>query len=157
MKDYFLTLLIASVLGGILAVLSSGTSFEKYIKYIASLVCVVIIIAPLKSFISAPFTLPEPAKSYAETSLPENKADKVLISVTKTELESYIKDILFKEFGINIPLTDIKIDWTDDCFVITSVVVYLDEGDRNRQNDVQDFLAEKIDKSVSVEILEKEA
>lgn len=157
MKDFFLTLLIASVLGGILAVLSSGSGFEKYIKYIASLVCVVIIISPLKSFISSPFTLPDPKNAYAETSMLVNKADEVLASVTKSELESYIKDILFQEFGINIPLTDIKIDWTDDCFVITSVVVYLDEGDKNRQNDVRNFLAKQIDKSVSVEILEKKA
>lgn len=152
-----MTLLIASVLGGILAVLSSGSSFEKYIKYIASLVCVVIIISPLKSFISAPFQMPKAAMANTESSAPENKADQVLASVTKTELDAYIKDILFKEFGIKIPLTDIKIDWADDCFVITSLVVYLDEGDRNRQNEVRDFLAEQIDKSVSVEILEKKA
>lgn len=157
MKSYFLTLLIASVLGGILAVLSSGSNFEKYIKYIASLVCVVIIISPLKSFISAPFTLPEADSANAETSVPVNKADEVLASVTKNELDSYIKDILFKEFGIKIPLTDIKIDWTDNCFVITQAVVYLDVNDKNRQNDVKDFLADQIDKSVSVEILEKDA
>lgn len=157
MKDYFLTLLIASVLGGILAVLSSGSGFERYIKYIASLVCVVIILSPLKRFISAPFQLPEPAFAHAESALPEKKADELLASVTKAELDAYIKDILFKEFGIKIPLTDIKIDWTDDSFVITSLVVYLDEDNKNRQNEVQDFLAGQIDKSVLVEILEKKA
>lgn len=157
MKAYFLTLLIASVLGGILAVLSSGSGFEKYIKYIASLVCVVIIISPLKSFISAPFTMPEPDLKTVVSQKNENKADMVLASITKKELESYIKDILFQEFGIKIPLTDIKIDWADDCFVITQVVVYLNAGDKNRQNEVREFLADKIDKSVSVEILEKDA
>jgi hypothetical protein len=145
------------VLGGILAVLSSGSSFEKYIKYIASLVCVVIILAPLKSFISGPFSLPESISTTAESTVSANASDEVLASVTKTRLDSYIKDILFNEFGINTPSTDIKIDWTDNCFVISKVTVYLNYKDRSRQSDVKNFLNDKIDKSISVEILEKDA
>ena len=153
MKDYFLTLLTASVLGGILAVLASGSSYEKYIKYIASLVCVVIILSPLKSLISAPFTLPDIDEISYESDITATGADDVVASLTVSELDAYIKDILFIEFGINVPLTDIKIEWTDNCLVIKEVTVYLNRHDSNFLQDAEDYLSDTIDKSISVEML----
>ena len=154
MKDYFLTLLTASVLGGILAVLAGGSSYEKYIKYVASLICVVIILSPLKSFISTPFRLP---KEYAESSTPEvsvTGADQVIASVTVSELDAYIKDILFIRFGIKVPVTDIKIDWADNCLIINGITVFLNSDDREYTAEVKEYLGDTIDKSISVEVLE---
>jgi len=157
MKEYFITLLTASVLGGIVAVLVSGSSYEKYIKYITGLVCVVIIIAPLKSFISAPFSLPDEYISTAESTVSVTGADEVIASLTISELDTYIKDILFSEFGINVPLTDIKIDWVDDCLVINEIVVYLHSQDSKYLTDVKEYLTDTIDKSILVEILDNTA
>ncbi|HBR31324.1 MAG: stage III sporulation protein AF [Eubacteriales bacterium] len=153
MKDYFVTLLTASLLGGIIAALVSGSSFEKYIKYIAGLVCVVIIIAPLKSFITAPFKLPD---EYADASVPDvsvTGADEVIGELTVSELDSYIKDILFREFGIKVPLTDIKIDWADDCMIINEITVFIESKDGGHKDDVEKYLEDIIDESIMVEIL----
>ncbi|HAN21096.1 MAG: hypothetical protein A2Y15_04955 [Clostridiales bacterium GWF2_36_10] len=155
MKSYFLTLLIASVLGGIIAILVSGSNFEKYIKYIAGLVCVVIILAPLKSFISAPFSLPDEYKDAAESTVSTDEANEVIAFLTISELDTYIKGILFKKFGINVPSTDIKIDWADNCLVINEITVFLDNEDGKYQTEVQKYLAEMIDESVLVEILDE--
>lgn len=157
MKDYFVTLLTASVLGGIIAILVSGSSYEKYIKYIAGLVCVVIIIAPLKSFLSAPFTLPDEYKSVSETTVSVTGADEVIASLTVSELDTYIKDILFHEFGIKVPFTDIKIDWADDCMVINEITVYIDSKDGKYLSDVKEYLADTIDKSILVETIDDAA
>lgn len=157
MKDYFITLLTASVLGGIISILVSGSNYEKYIKYIAGLVCVVIIIAPLKSFLSSPFTLPEEYTSKAESAVSVTGADDVIASLTISELDTYIKDILFNEFGIKVPSTDIKIDWADDCMVINEITVYIDNTDGKYLNDVKEYLAETIDESILVEILDNAA
>lgn len=157
MKDYFITLLTASVLGGITAILVSGSSYEKYIKYIAGLVCVVIILAPLKSFISAPFTLPDDYTVSQESSVSATGADDVIADLTVSELDAYIKDILFSEFGIKVPITDIKIDWTDDCMVINEITVYLNSADNKYISEVKEYLADTIDKSILVEILDDDA
>lgn len=153
MKNYFFTLLIASVLGGIIAVFVSGSNYEKYIKYIASLICVVIILAPLKSFISAPFTLPEEYKEATESTISITEANEAIASLTISGLDTYIKDILFSKFGINAPSTDIKIDWADNCLVINKITVFLANKDSKYQAKVQKYLTETICDSVEVEIL----
>lgn len=157
MKDYFLTLLIASVLGGVIAVLVSGNSFEKYIKYIAGLVCVVIIISPLKSFISGPFKLPDEYNNAVSTEASATGADEVIASVTVLKLDAYIKDILFSKFGIKAHSTDIKIDWVDNCLIINEVTVFLNESDSSRLTEVQKYLDETIDESVVVKVIEENA
>ena len=154
MKDYFLTLLTASVLGGVLAVLAGGSSYEKYIKYIASLVCVVIIMSPLKSFVSAPFKLPEEYTASGVSEVSVTGADEVIAAVTVSELDTYIKDILFIEFGINVPLTDIKIEWTEKHLIINEITVFLNNNDRSYLTDVKKYLSDTIDKSILVEVLE---
>lgn len=145
------------MLGGILAVLASGSSYEKYMKYIAGLVCVVIILAPLKSFVSAPFKLPDEYKSNAETTVSVTGADEVIASVTISEIDTYIKDILFRKFGINVPLTDIKIDWEEDCLVINEITVYLSSADQSYVTEVKKYLAESVENNIMVEILDDAA
>jgi len=157
MKNYFLVLLIASVLGGVFTVLASGSNFDKYVKYIASLICVVIIIAPLKSFISAPFEIPEAYESNIQTETSSSEVDEVIASETITELDVYIKDIIFSEFGINTPSTNIKIDWKEDCIIITGVTVFLEKRDKAFREKVEKYLAETVGKGVSVEILDRAA
>ena len=47
LNGYFYTLLVASVCGAICSMIAWG-GFEKYIKYISSLVCVCLMILPLR-------------------------------------------------------------------------------------------------------------
>ena len=49
MSGYFYVLLIASVCGAVCTVMVWG-GFERYVKYIASLICVALIISPFRDF-----------------------------------------------------------------------------------------------------------
>ncbi len=80
-------------------------------------------------------------------------ADEVIGELTVSELDSYIKDILFREFGIKVPLTDIKIDWADDCMIINEITVFIESKDGGHKDDVEKYLEDIIDESIMVEIL----
>ena len=93
MRDYFLTLLITSLIGGIICALSD-TKFEKPIKYLVSLICIVLILSPISSVFSG-------GDSF-EVSLPEVSVDEEFIGdwiMTETEnmLKKSVSEAVFSE------------------------------------------------------------
>ena len=95
MRDYFFTILVTSLIGGLVCSLSD-TKFEKPIKYVVSLVCIVLILSPISSVFSGGTEL--------EVSLPEVSIDESLASdwiVTETEnmLKKTVSEAVFSKFG----------------------------------------------------------
>lgn len=95
MRDFFLTLLITSLIGGIICALSD-TKFEKPIKYLVSLICIVLILSPISSVFSG-------GDSF-EVSLPEVSVDEEFIGdwiMTETEnmLKKSVSEAVFSKFG----------------------------------------------------------
>jgi hypothetical protein len=94
MSGYFYTLLVASVCGAVCMMLVWG-GFEKYIKYIASLICVVLLISPLREIDIIAFT--EDAFENSDVENGAHGSDLYAISerITEQSAEKYICDIVY--------------------------------------------------------------
>lgn len=139
MSGYFYTLLVASVCGSVCMMLAWG-GFEKYIKYIASLVCVALLISPLReidisSFISESF---EYSGDESDSSMRDIYA--VSEQMTEQNAEKYICDIVFAKFGINAVSADIKIEWGKTEAVIKNIDLVLNENDMNEADNIKKYL-----------------
>ena len=123
--------------------------FEKYIKYIASLVCVVLLISPLRSIDMSFISDAEYGVSSEST---EEVSDIYAMTAALTEqsAEKYISDLVFSEFGIKAVTADIKIEWSKNEAVIESIVLVLSKGDMNRSDDVKKYLFSVLGGEVSV-------
>lgn len=139
MSGYFYTLLTASVCGTVCMMLAWG-GFEKYIKYIASLICVVLLIAPLREIdISSAIS---DSLDYSQAEIDSSVTDLYAISEQMTEntAEKYIRDIVFSEFGINAVSADIKIEWGKREAVIKNIDLVLTRNDMSRAEDIKQYL-----------------
>lgn len=149
MSGYFYTLLVASVCGAVCMMLVWG-GFEKYIKYIASLICVVLLISPLREIDIIAFT--EDAFENSDVENGAHGSDLYAISerITEQSAEKYICDIVFSEFGINAVDTDIKIEWGKTEAVITGINMVLTVNDMNRAEDIKKYLFSVLGGEVSI-------
>ncbi len=139
MSGYFYTLLVASVCGAVCMMLAWG-GFEKYIKYIASLICVALLISPLREIdISSAIS---DSLDYSQAETDSSMTDLYAISEQMTEqtAEKYIRDIVFSEFGINAVSADIKIEWGETEAVITDIDLVLTKNDMNRADGIKKYL-----------------
>lgn len=149
MNGYFYTLLVASVCGAVCVLLAWG-GFEKYIKYIASLICVVLIIAPLREIDISAFDVGELEISSSESDSAEAELYTVAEQMTKQRAEKYICDIVFSEFGINAVSADIKIEWGKTEAVINGIELVLISDDMNKAEDIRQYLFSALGGEVSI-------
>ncbi|MBR4279084.1 MAG: hypothetical protein IKT34_02800 [Clostridia bacterium] len=145
MGSFFYTLLIASVLGSVCTVIAWG-GFERYMKYIVSLICALLLLSPLRSI-----NIDKLTSQLPEISL-ENSSEfgETLETLSEKEAERYISELVFSEFGIKAVYTDIKIDWESDPAVIESVSVALSEADFENASKIKKGLAEMLGGEVNV-------
>lgn len=140
MKGYFLTVLIASVCGAVCVLLSWG-GFERYIKYIASVVCLVLIISPLREIDVSEIS---GAVSEYDTSAEVSDDDflyRLSGEITENNAEEYISQLVFLEFGIKTVSTDIKIDWESQTPTVESITVSLSAEDCDKCDAARIYLS----------------
>lgn len=138
MKDYFYILLVTSICTSLCTMMVSS-GFEKYIKYIASLICVAVMVSPLRS-IDASKIIKD-----AEKKLEHNQASDNLFYKTSGELaeentKDYISQIIFNKFGIKPRRVDIEIDWGKEEPIIEGITVYLSGEDYANHSEIKDYL-----------------
>lgn len=140
-------LLFASVCGAICAMLA-GAGFEKYVKYIASLVCVCMMLAPLKGVMHADFDLPD----HGDIGGYEISADALSIAgqMAEENAEAYICEIVFGKFGIKEVSANIVIDWSEPNAVIQEITVAVPEEENGRIGEIRDFLVQTLGGEVNV-------
>lgn len=138
MKGYFYTLIITSAVGSVCAMLASG-GFEKYIKYIASLICAIMILSPLKS-IGLPTDMNLTEDILRESSCEENGLYRAAAEMTEHKTEEYISDTVFSEFGIKPLYSIINIDWDADEPTVESIKTALAKSDFHRADEVSKYL-----------------
>lgn len=148
MKGYFYTLIITSVVGSVCAMLSSG-GFEKYIKYIAALICALVILSPLTDIEL------DTEKLTSEIILPENgEYENGLLSIsaemTEQKTEDYISETVFSEFGIKPLYSIINIDWDADEPTVQSIKTALSSEDIRHSEDVGKYLRELLGGEVEI-------
>ena len=138
MKGYFYALILTSVIGSVCAMLTSG-GFEKYIKYIAALICALVILSPLKSIKT------EIGDNLAENLLPEsveyeNGLYSMSAEITEQKTEEYISETVFSEFGIKPLYSIININWDVEEPTVESIKTALSKEDISRADEVENYL-----------------
>lgn len=95
MRDYFLTILITSLVGGIVCSVSD-TKFEKPIKYLVSLICIVLILSPVSQVFTHSGEL---EVSLPDVSIDEGYAAEWIMTETENMLKKTISEAIFSKFG----------------------------------------------------------
>lgn len=130
LQNYFSMLLTASVLGALCAAFV-GSAFEKYLRYLAALICILLVLSPFRSF--DPSDLFFTDLSGEEISLPEGKTLSELAGEqAESEICDYIAQSLSAETGITAVEVRIDIDWTEDRPVIRAVHLLLPPEEEHR-------------------------
>jgi hypothetical protein len=129
MKEYFMILLVAGITGSVASVLSDGSSLGKYVKYISALVCVLIVISPLKSIlqsISVPLSKPQ------EVDFSSEQLYESAINLTEEQISLKIKE----KFGIIPKGICIEID-RDEKIALS---VTLNDEDLHMKDEIDKFI-----------------
>ena len=138
LTGYFYILLVAAVCGAVCSVAVWG-GYEKYVKYIASLICVVLLISPFREFELG--EIDEEVKAFitdednSQIGLYELASD-----LTEEKTENYISEIVFSKFGIKTVCTDIEIDWDKEEPTIENITVSLSGNDMSEAESVNAYL-----------------
>lgn len=142
MRDYFFSLMLAAVIGGLCSLIA-GEKYEKHMKFAASLVCLCLMLLPLKGVIgSIGSEIPAPDSETSVPTLSGPDLDSLAREETKRQSEKYICDIISGEFGINPLYADIEIDWREDGAVINRITVGI--ADKGKKQAVEDFLKNRL-------------
>ena len=130
LQNYFSMLLTASVLGALCSAFV-GSTFEKYLRYLAALICILLVLAPFRSFDASELFRTD--FSGGEISLPEGKTLSELAGEqAEGEICAYIAQSLSAETGITAADVRIDIDWTEDRPVIRAVRLLLPTEESHR-------------------------
>lgn len=130
LQGYFSMLLTASVLGALCAAFA-GSAFEKYLRYLAALICILLVLAPFRSFDASELLRTD--FSGAEVSLPEGKTLTELAGAhAESEVCAWIAQSLSAQTGITAAEVRIDIDWTENEPVIRAVYLVLPPEESNR-------------------------
>lgn len=149
MKDYFFTLIITSVAGAVCAMLTNG-GFGKYMKYIAALICAVLILAPLRTADISKAA--EELTDEMSSALPDTAQDLYRLSgeLAEERAEEYISEILFSEFGIKPLYSSIDIDWAAEEPIIESIQTAIPAESMDRAEEIRDFLKSALGGEVEI-------
>jgi hypothetical protein len=122
--------------------------FEKYIKYICSLVCICLMISPFREMDLTKIT--ELSVVTSDTESPENGLYAASSQIAESRAEEYINEIVFSEIGIKPHSTDIKIDWTLREPIIESITVSLASEDIGKSDATKNYLSNLLGGEVNV-------
>lgn len=138
-------LLFASVCGAVCALLA-GAGFEKYVKYIASLVCVCMMLAPLKKIALKDLD----ASEYGAVSEISVEAPLIAEQMAEENAEAYICEIVLSKFGIKEVSANIVIDWIEPNAVIKEITVAVPKEEGGRIGEIRDYLINALGGEVNV-------
>lgn len=124
MRAFFLSVLLASLAGALSVSLAGGSAYEKYIKYIVSLLLILVLIAPFASLktIDYEFETQETLSAAAD-------GGAVYEQQIHEELLRYFDALLQNDLGINARDVRIDIGIQDGEAVVGDITVYVDEAD----------------------------
>ena len=140
MRDYFFTILITSLIGGLVCSFSD-TKFEKPIKYVVSLICIVLILSPVSSVFSGEAEL---EVSLPEVSIDDSLASDWILTETENMLKKTISEAVFSKFGFFPEKIELEITTRDGVngmvTVVENVRVFVPVEKKELINDIRQFL-----------------
>ncbi len=113
MKNYFLTLFMAAVIGAAVAVVADG-KFEKQTRYLISLICVLVIITPLKNSVEVFKDLSFPLNNGEQSGQEQSDYGAWIVDRSVKELENTVSQAITRKFGITV--------------MMVQIVTYIEEG-----------------------------
>jgi hypothetical protein len=132
MRQYLTVLFCGSLLGAVCAA-AAGGALEKYVRYLAALLCILLIVSPFRE-LELSFSLPEEP---SEGSLPEGES---LSRLAGKEAEDEICRILAAQLSAGTGITPaevgIDMDWTHEEGVISAVRLVLHPEDLPRAEEI---------------------
>ena len=145
MRDWFYALTVASVVGAACTLLA-GSRFEKHMRTVVSLCCILMLVLPLKSLIPVSGGgLPQ----FEEYSLPPGTgAEELVRDETQRLAERAVCDAVFAEFGIKPVRVRIEIDWDAETPSVAGVTVSMPPGGDGAA--VKDFLSIRLGGKIDV-------
>lgn len=124
--NYVSVIFTASVLGAVCAAVA-GSAFEHYIRYIAALVCILLIVYPFRSF---SFSVPEESIPMQETVSQADSLQCLAGALAQEEISRVIADALYAQTGITAASVRIDMEWTEKEAVITAVTLVLEQKEQ---------------------------
>ena len=124
MRPFFLSVFLASLAGALSVAFAGGGAYEKYIKYIVSLLLILLLISPFASLKSIDYEL----EAQETLSIAANDGA-VYEQQIHEELLLYFDALLQNDLGINARDIRIDIGIQDGEAVVGDITVYVDEDD----------------------------
>lgn len=141
LKSYFLCLIASSILSGAVCMAAEGSGFEKHIRYVCSLVCIVVTITPI---VRLSIDMPElPAAAEYEVS----DGGDAVVAVAEENAREYISGLIMKKFGISCTGVCIDLYSEANSLIVTGLRVFIQSGDAAA---VEKYLEETIGGTVEV-------
>ena len=132
MRQYLTVLFCGSLLGAVCSA-AAGGALEKYVRYLAALLCILLIVSPFREF-DLSF---DPEEESGEVSLPDGET---LSHLAGREAEEEICRILAAQLSAGTGITPaevgIDMDWTQEEGVISAVHLVLTPADLPRAEEV---------------------
>lgn len=126
MKSFFLAVIYASVIGGLSAALV-GKAYEKHLRYLASLLCLTLVISPFLSLTVGDElgTLEYDEASFSAVA----DAEELIVAQTLSDAEEAVENYIFEQTGIKVKSVGIDIEsvGNDLYYKKINVCVYNDE------------------------------
>ena len=154
MRDYFMSLIIAAIIGTVLSSLAGGT-FEKYMKYIVALICIMILILPLKAVVN--LTLDFDELTNTESPPTVSGSESYIVERSKQRIESAVAEAVEKQFKIqihnvkaNIRITDVSDGGHKRDIIVDNIDVWVEKSDALRIAEIKSYLFNMLGVEINV-------
>ncbi len=138
LQGYFSMLLTASVLGAVCAAFAGG-AFEKYLRYLSALICILLILSPFRSLDLLPGT-EQLTDGQPEATVSGKTLEELAGELAEPEICAQIAAALSAQTGITAADVRIDIDWTEEEPVIRAVRLILSPEDAGRAAEAADWV-----------------
>ena len=154
MRDYFMSLIIAAIIGTVLSSLD-GEAFEKYMKYIVALVCIMILLLPLKAVVNLTLNIEE----YTNTeSIPSvSGSEGYIVQRSKQRIESAVAEAVQRQFGVqtnrvqaNIRINDVSENGYKKDIVVDSIDVWIKKSEEMRLIEIKSYLSSMLGVEINI-------
>ncbi len=150
MKDYFLTLLIASVAGALVSI-AAGGRYEKQMRYLISLICVLTVLMPLGGAVSGFLKSDiEPM----ETSDVSGSDHKWILDRSVAEVEATIAEAAKYKFGITVRDVELVILQEEGVITVTGMIITLLPTQAELADEISDYFRQLLAVDTEVVIYE---
>lgn len=129
MKQYLTVLFCGSLLGAVCTAVA-GAKLEKYVRYLAALLCILLIVSPFREF---ELSLPE---EDPHSPLPEVSSPATLDDLARKQAEEELCRVLALQLFTGTGITPVKLcidmDWTSEEPVVLALHLSLDPAEADR-------------------------